>query len=51
MLDELDLIDEDDQISHLVELVPEDGKPLNPELELSMTIHVYILLLFRYFQI
>lgn len=35
MLDELDLIDEDDQIAHLIQLNPEDGKPYDPELTLS----------------
>lgn len=35
IIDELDLLDEDDQISHMVELVSEDGKPLDPEISLN----------------
>ena len=35
MPEELDLIDEDDQIAHLIQLNPEDGKPYDPELTLS----------------
>jgi pre-mRNA-splicing factor CWC22 len=35
IFEELDLIDEEDQISHIVELVPEDGKPLDPETNLN----------------
>jgi pre-mRNA-splicing factor CWC22 len=35
VLEELDLIDEEDQISHIVELSPEDGKPLDPETQLN----------------
>uniref|UniRef100_A0A914NWB5 MI domain-containing protein n=1 Tax=Meloidogyne incognita TaxID=6306 RepID=A0A914NWB5_MELIC len=36
MLEELDLIDEDDQIAHLVQLNPEDGKSYDPELTLNI---------------
>lgn len=35
IIEELDLIDEEDQISHIVELSPEDGKPLDPETSLN----------------
>lgn len=35
IFEELDLIDEEDQISHIVELSPEDGKPLDPETNLN----------------
>lgn len=38
MLEELDLIDEDDQIAHLIQLNPEDGKPYDAELSLSKLI-------------
>ncbi|KAL3097946.1 hypothetical protein niasHS_000681 [Heterodera schachtii] len=36
MLEELDLIDEDDQIAHLVQLNPEDGRPYDPEINLNV---------------
>lgn len=36
VVDELDLIDEDDQISHLIQLNPDDGKPHDPELQLNI---------------
>jgi hypothetical protein len=42
MLDELDLIDEDDQIAHLIQLNPDDGKPYDAELSLSETIFLCI---------
>lgn len=35
MPEELDLIDEEEQIVHLIELNPEDGKPYDPETILS----------------
>jgi pre-mRNA-splicing factor CWC22 len=35
VIEELDLIDEEDQISHIIELSPEDGKPLDPETQLN----------------
>jgi len=36
VITELDLIDEDDQISHLLQLNPDDGKPYDPELKLNI---------------
>uniref|UniRef100_A0A183CAN3 MI domain-containing protein n=1 Tax=Globodera pallida TaxID=36090 RepID=A0A183CAN3_GLOPA len=39
MLDELDLIDEDDQIAHLVQLNPENGRPYDPDLNLNVFKH------------
>lgn len=39
VIEELDLIDEEDQISHIVELSPEDGKPLDPEINLNYYKH------------
>ncbi|KAI1714836.1 MA3 domain-containing protein [Ditylenchus destructor] len=36
MPEELDLIDEDDQVIHLMELNPDDGKPYDPELNLNI---------------
>ena len=35
VIESLDLIDEEDQISHLVELAPEDGKAIDPETPLN----------------
>jgi len=43
MPEELDLIDEDDQIAHLLQLNPDDGKPYDPELQLSRPSNVNIL--------
>jgi hypothetical protein len=48
MLDELDLIDEDDQIAHLIQLNPDDGKPYDPELRLS-TFNLFKILFFQVF--
>ncbi|KAH7705275.1 pre-mRNA-splicing factor CWC22, partial [Aphelenchoides avenae] len=36
VIEELDLIDEEEQISHIIQLNPDDGKPHNPELELNV---------------
>src|SRR5690606_33992308 len=36
VIEELDLIDEEDQVCHIVNLVSEDNKPLDPELGLNI---------------
>ncbi|KAI6172776.1 MI domain-containing protein [Aphelenchoides besseyi] len=35
VIEPLDLIEEEDQISHMIELISEDGKPLDPEIQLN----------------